>query len=246
MKKTLAEIIKDMESMSDEEKQSLLEKPLMDDSEIQPLKINKDKILKELKEAKNKLKTQKIDENDKELLTLIKESGIMDKDELGNIVNSGTTELEKAQLTIKRLEAVNNKTLKDLETVNNNFQTERQQRLTVAKNNAIVGELSKLNVNPDSMDILKDHFSNKLNTIVGDDGSISVVSKDDDVTTASEVFKSWSETEQSKQFIKAPLNKGGGSNSGNSDGKTKMSLQEIGQLATREERLQAMADNGYS
>lgn len=246
MKKTLAELIKDMETMSDEDKQALLEKPLMDDDEIKPLAINKEKILKELKEAKIKLKNQKIDENDQELLTLIKNSGIMDKDELGTIVNSGTTELEKAQLKIKQTEGLYNKTLKDLESYKENFQSERQQRIAVAKNNAIIGELTKLNVNPDSMDILKSHFANKLNAQVGDDGNISIVSKEDDVTTANEVFKSWSETEQSKQFIKAPINTGGGSSSGSSGGQAKMTLAEIGKLSSRTERLTAMKENGYS
>ena len=148
-KQTLAQIIKAMEEMTDEEKQAILEQEYMTDTDIEPLVSNKDKLLKELKEAKNKLKSQKIDEKDKELFTLIKEYGIMEKDELSNIVTSGTSDLEKAQLDVKRLTAMNEKLLKESELIKGNFETERQQRLDVAKRNAINSELSKLNIIPE-------------------------------------------------------------------------------------------------
>lgn len=243
-KKTLAQIMKDVESLSDEEKQKVLETEYMTDDDIQPLVTNKEKILKELKDAKERISKLKLDENDKALLTKIKESGIMDTDELDKIVNSGTTDLEKAQSTIKRLEAINNKLTKDSETYKNSFQSERQQRLDVAKKNIISGELAKLNVNPTSMDILQDHFSNKLAATVGEDGKISVVSKEDEITPAGDIFKSWSETEQSKQFIKAPINSGGGASGANGDSSSKLTLEQISKLPTREERTKAMADAG--
>jgi len=246
-KQTLAQIIKSLDEMTDDEKQSILEQEYMTNTDIEPLVSNKDKLLKELKDAKNKLKMEKIDENDRELLTLIKESGILDGEQLATIVNSGTTDLEKAQLDNKRLTAMNDKLKIDSELVKNNFEAERAQRLAVAKKNAINSELSKLNIIPDSMDILTSYFDNKLTAQLTDDGSVNVVSKEDEITGINDIFSTWSETEQSKNFIQAPNNTGAGaSGAGNNGTGGTMTLEQISQLPNQSERLSAMAENGYA
>jgi len=245
MKQTLAQIIKDMETMSDEEKQTVLETELMTNSDIEPLVSNKDKLLKELKDAKNKLKANKIDDNDKELLQLLNNYGIMQKEELDTLVSSGTNDLEKSQLDNKRLTAQLEKAMKDSELIKTNFESERGQRLAVAKKNAINSELSKLNIIPDSMDILTSYFDNKLTAQLSDDGSVSVVSSDDEVTGINDVFSTWSETEQSKNFIKAPTNNGGGANGTNAGaGGAKLTLEQIAEIPNQTERLKAMSDAG--
>jgi len=244
MKKTLAEIIKHAETLPEEEKQAYFEQPLMDDAEIAPLVQNKEKVLKELKETQLRLKNEKMSENDREKLTLLANSSIMETDELEKVLTSGTTDLEKASLKIRQLESQTKKFQSEAELYKTNFQSEQLKRLDVAKKQAIQGELSKLNVNPNSMDILESYFANKLNTHVGEDGTVSVVSAEDEFTPANEVLRTWSETEQSKQFIQAPINQGGGSNSGNDNVTGKLTLEQIALIPDQSTRLKAMADNG--
>ena len=244
-KQTLAQIIKAMEEMGEEDKQSILEQEFMTNADIEPLVSNKDKLLKELKDAKTKLKANKMDENDTELLQLLKNYGIMQKEELDTIVSSGTSDLEKSQLDNKRLTAQLEKAMKDSELIKTSFESERTQRLATAKKNAINSELSKLNIIPDSMDILTSYFDNKLSANLSDDGSVNVVSNDDDITSINDVFSTWSETEQSKNFIKAPTNNGGGASGANGNGGgDKLTLEQIAQIPNQTERLKAMNDNG--
>ena len=245
MKKTIAELIKESEGLPEEERQAFLERPVMDDAEIAPLVQNKEKILSELKQTQNRLKNEKMSESDREKLTLLENSSIMGADELEKVLTSGTSDLDKATLKIKQLESQSKKFQSEAEIYRNNFQVEQQKRLDVAKKQAIQGELARLNVNPNSMDILESYFANQLNTHVGEDGTVSVVSASDEFTPATEVLRTWSETEQSKQFIQAPINQGAGSNSGNDSPSVKMSLEQISQIPDRNARLKAMQDNGY-
>ena len=246
VKQTLAEIIKSMESLSDEDKQAVLEQEYMTNKDIEPLVTNKDKLLKELKDAQKWKKENKIPETDRELLQLLNNYGIMGKDELDAIVTSGTNDLEKAQLDNKRLTAQLTQLSKESETIKGNFDAERKQRLAVAKQNAINSELSKLNIIPDSMDILTSHFDNKLTAQLSDDGSINVVSSDDEITSISDVFSTWSETSQSKNFIQAPVNTGGGASAtGDNSASGKMTLDQIAKIPDQGERLRLMNENGF-
>ena len=99
--------------------------------------------------------------------------------------------------------------------------------------NSILKALDELEFKQKSKDVLLSYFSSRA-SVRNDDGNYNVVITGDDnlQSPAYDHIKSWSETEQAKMYLQAPINGGGGAKGGHGTGDySKLSLTEKMKLA---------------
>jgi hypothetical protein len=189
-------------------------------------------------------KLKKANEANNSTLEVFNKYDIVDSEDLAGKLatlasaQSNESELEKVA---RRLEIIE-KTAKEAES---RAASEKALRAESEKKAQIVTALKNAHVDDASFDYLMPYFGG-IAKIEEADGKINLVVDSDDGSSPFNSFvDEWSKTDKAKQFIKAPSNSGGGSGGpgAGSSGTTK-TLEDIAQIADRDERLKAMAELG--
>ena len=141
---------------------------------------------------------------------------------------------KKHQSALQALE----KKIENLEAVNSRQLEKLNQTLI---DNGLTDALTKLKVKPELLDASRALLRGKAQLTETEEGDYSALIDGKPMT---EYISTWA-TDEGKAFVSAPVNSGAGSSDGKSN-TGKMSLDAISQLPTREERLNAMAENGYA
>jgi hypothetical protein len=225
------------ELMSDEETKAEIESDLSEwaksqgykaPDEIEGLVKKKDELLSKI----SKLNRDQTTEEQRRILEAINELGVESADELVTALSKKGSgdELERK---LKRLqkEAEENKAL---------YETERKQRISYAKDNAIIQALKEAGIKDSAFDMAFAYFD-RIADVEESDGKVKVIAKDKEGLGPSidSFIAEWSKTDAAKDYVRKPANKGAGVSGENGDsrgvtGKT-MTLEAFGNLTPKDQ-----------
>jgi len=220
------------EALNEEQIQKLIDAKVKERLELETAGLveNKTKILNEKK------RLQESHEGLQNELSSIKSmyNELLEEKKRNNLKDSGSSE-EFVELQMKFDNATNDlKSLQaKLEEANAEKDTIIGKHQKTLLDSAILKGLDSVKVKSESKDVLLSYFTSRA-SVRNDDGEYNVVMTGDDgiQKAPNDFIKSWSETEQAKMYIQAPINGGGGAKGGHGTGDySKLSLTEKMKLA---------------
>lgn len=191
-----------------------------------------------------KLKNSKKDDP---LLTTLQKYAINDIEDLENVLSTTTTTKGKAdevERMAKRLEReldterkAKAETEKALNSIKSRFHSAEKQR-------AILHSLAEHGIDESAHDILSVYFDRYAKVEEDENGNISILADDGAQSLPlRDYIKQWSTTDKAKNYIKAPVNAGGGTSTGSAQG-NKMTMEQIAQLTDPVQIAKALKENG--
>ena len=238
----LKEILDNFNSLSEEEQTEALNNDYKTPEDVQGLKDGRDRLI-----VKNKkLQKSTVDEGTKELLEYLSDKEISSKEDLNGLFETSTEDKNKTSKEFDKYKKMLDREKEANSRIKDDLAKERNIRMSTEKINVINKELSKYELASGTKDVLLDYFSNKSTVeLDSDTGALNVVSKDDELSSMSEVISEWSKTDKAVNFLKAPANVGAGSNQRDKTNSTeKMSAEEIAKVPDRQERIRLMDKHG--
>lgn len=180
------------------------------------------------------LKKRTVGDDEKLLLDTLRELGIMDIESLKGLKEKETGKSE-AELKAVKFER-ENKELAD------RLKKESEARKTAEKRFSLIRELEALNVDPETMPVLLDHFDKRTGA-EEEDGKIKIVGFDTDGLSLplNSFIKEWSKTEAAKRFIRAPESTGGGSGGPGSSGASTITRKDFEALGPDDQMKTALS-----
>lgn len=191
--------------------------------EVEGLVKKKDELLSKI----SKLNRGQTTEEQRRILEVINELGVESADDItAALSKSSSSDDAERQLKRLRKEAEENRSL---------YERERQQRISYAKDNAIIQALKEAGVKDSAFDMAFAYFD-RMAEVEDTDGTISVVAKDKEGLgpPIQSYISEWSKTDSAKDYVRKPVNAGAGVTGDGGESRTTlgkaMKLSEFGQL----------------
>lgn len=207
-----------LEEMNEEEKAEVLEtfnswvkeQGYKSPEEVEGLAKKKDELLGKV----SKLNKERVSEDKREILNMLDELGVQSAEDIKSLFEKKSGD-KKDDRELKKYE-------KQLQELQERYDSEHKTRLNMAKENAIVKALKEAGVKDSAFDMAYAYFDRQAEVEETDNG-VSVIAKDKDGLGPSidNYIKEWAKGDAAKDYIQKPMNVGAGV-SGSGDVKSKM------------------------
>lgn len=205
--------------------------------EVEGLVKKKDELLNKV----SKLNKETTSEEQRQILETINDLGIESPDDIKKLVEGSGNGKEGD----KELERKLNRLQKEAEQHKEAYQTERQQRLNYAKENAIVKALKEAGVKDSAFDLAYAYFD-RVAQVEESDGKIQVIAQDQEGLgpPIEKHIAEWAKSDAAKDYVQKPANKGAGitgAPEGDASGK-ELTVSEFNKLSPKDKA--AFMQNG--
>lgn len=182
--------------------------------EVEGLVKKKDELLQKV----SKLNRETTSEEQRRILETITELGIDSADDIKQLFDGKSKggDSEEFERKLKRLQ-------KESEQHKQAYETERTQRLSYAKENAIVKALKEAGIKDSAFDLAYAYFD-RVAQVEESDGKVNVVAQDSEGLgpPINKYITEWAKSDAAKDYVRKPVNAGagvGGAPSGDVGGK---------------------------